>query len=134
MIKYLRTSFALVCLVIVGCADSPSPETLRPQKEPPGTPIVLTAAQVKIIQAGVRRDLKDPDSAKFGNQVLAAKRINGDITACGTVNAKNSYGGYVGESPFIATFRDGKVIDTATASGRDAKFVIELCRDAGVPI
>jgi hypothetical protein len=50
------------------------------------------------------------------------------------VNAKNSFGGYVGMSPFIATLRDGKVIDSATGSGRDSEFIIILCRQDGVPI
>ena len=93
-----------------------------------------TAQQVKDIEAGVRQSLKDPDSAKFSGPIAGAKKENGDIEACGTVNVKNSYGGYVGASPYVARLRDRKVIDTATASGQDGQFIIQICRDRGVPI
>jgi hypothetical protein len=93
-------------------------------QEPPGAPITLSAGQVKQIQSGVRASLKDPDSAKFSGPMVATKKSNGDIHACGLVNAKNSYGGYVGDSPYIATLRDGKVIDTATKGGDDAFWII----------
>jgi len=55
----------------------------------------------------VRRALKDPDSAKFGVVYLVASskavpppKPEAD-TVCGYVNAKNSFGGYVGASMFI---------------------------------
>lgn len=42
--------------------------------------------------------LKDPDSAKFGDFTM---EVSGSISlACFTVNAKNSYGGYVGDRVF----------------------------------
>ena len=128
---------AVVAVGLAGCASaSPPAPAAAPAatKEPPGTPTTLTPQQVKIIQDGVRASLKDPDSAKFSGAILAAKRLNGDIDACGTVNAKNSYGGYVGAGPFFAKFRDGKVVDSATASGTDAKFLIQICRESGVPL
>lgn len=46
--------------------------------------------------------LKDPDSAKFAG--LRVLRFNGQgkvyVMTCGQLNAKNSYGGYVGSKPF----------------------------------
>lgn len=125
--------FAGAALSLAGCASA-SPPAPEATKEPPGTPVTLTPQQVKTIQDGVRASLKDPDSAKFSGAILAAKRLNGDIDACGTINAKNSYGGYVGAGPFFAKFRDGKVVDSATASGTDAKFLIQICRESGVPL
>lgn len=56
-------------------------------------------------QAAVASLLKDPGSAQFRNV-----RINayGDgKVICGEVNAKNSYGGYVGFSPFMASTNAG---------------------------
>ena len=56
--------------------------------------------------------LKDPDSAKFGTVVVTDSGI-----VCGYVNAKNSFGGYTGEKPFIsmggtqATWIQGNVKD-----------------------
>jgi hypothetical protein len=47
----------------------------------------------------VRSELKDPDSAKFSNlEVCAAS--NAVVT--GKVNAKNSFGAYVGDESFFA--------------------------------
>jgi hypothetical protein len=117
-----------------GLAACVAPQGANAPRTEPGTPITLSTVQVKTVQAGVQNRLKDPESARFEPKVLAARKSNGDIAACRMVNAKNSYGGYVGMSPFIATLRDGKVIDSATASGRDAEFVLILCRQEGVPI
>jgi hypothetical protein len=44
------------------------------------------------------QNLKDPDSAKFTNLVIA-QTGNGKLL-CGSMNAKNSYGGYVGAKRF----------------------------------
>ena len=48
------------------------------------------------VQADVRHSLKDPDSAQFEDIKAFAK----EKVACGKVNAKNSYGGYVGMDDF----------------------------------
>ena len=45
----------------------------------------------------VRQGLKDPESARFRD----VRRNTATGAVCGYVNAKNSYGGYVGETPFI---------------------------------
>jgi hypothetical protein len=44
--------------------------------------------------------------ALFG-QIIAGRHGNGNIVVCGYVNAKNRFGGYVGESPF-----DGRLLET----------------------
>jgi hypothetical protein len=43
----------------------------------------------------VQAELKDPDSAQFRNIVAS------ETAACGEVNAKNAFGGYVGYTRFI---------------------------------
>lgn len=53
----------------------------------------------------VLKELKDPDSAKFGNFVQI-----GDSYACLTVNAKNSLGGYTGDQQALLEKSDGKWI------------------------
>lgn len=45
----------------------------------------------------VRNSLKDPVSAQFRN--LRGGKSNGSV--CGEINAKNSFGGYVGFQPFV---------------------------------
>ncbi|WP_457103410.1 hypothetical protein [Mesorhizobium sp. URHB0026] len=76
--------------------------------------------------------MKDPASAIFTGPTFAAQRADGEITACGTVNAKNSYGGYVGASPYIAKLRGGVVVDSA--SGGDGQILVQMCRESGVAI
>lgn len=59
----------------------------------------------------VTKDFKDPDSAKFRN----IRVVRGSV--CGEVNAKNSYGGYVGYKRFVSVA--GVV---AWVEGEDANF------------
>ena len=60
----------------------------------------LTAAQETIVLDGLRKNLKDPSSAILG-QIKAGTEEGGTIPICGFVNAKNSFGGYTGDKPFI---------------------------------
>ncbi len=66
---------------------------------PPLTPMPLTPAQIKTVEEGARRGLKDPDSAKFEG-IVGGRNAQGDVFACGYVNSRNSFGGYVGMQPF----------------------------------
>lgn len=49
-----------------------------------------------------KQQLKDPESAHFKNIVVFKRSHNGKTfyNVCGEINAKNSYGGYVGYRPF----------------------------------
>lgn len=58
-----------------------------------------------IAQAAARDVLKDPDSAKFKNSYQAYRLENGDLVICGEMNAKNSFGGYVGYEPYYVRLR-----------------------------
>lgn len=50
------------------------------------------------------QNLKDPDSAKFSDLVIAQSA--GHKLLCGAINAKNSYGGYVGAKKFYVLWQD----------------------------
>lgn len=50
------------------------------------------------------QNLKDPESAKFSNLVIA-HGPNRKLV-CGSINAKNSYGGYVGAKKFFVLWND----------------------------
>ncbi|WP_051531718.1 hypothetical protein [Sphingomonas sp. URHD0057] len=67
------------------------------------TPTV-SAEQRKAAIAAVKAELKDADSAKFRD----LRPMDGKGGVCGWVNAKNSYGGYIGFSVFYFS-SDGKV-------------------------
>lgn len=53
---------------------------------------------IKAAKTEITESFKDPDSAIFRRMFLSAKSIP---TLCGEVNAKNSYGGYVGYRKFF---------------------------------
>ncbi|MEQ3679233.1 hypothetical protein [Pseudophaeobacter sp.] len=65
--------------------------------------LTLSNTQINTIKQTAARGLKDPDSAKFRN-IRKLKNSYSDGTAatlvCGEVNAKNSYGAYVGYMNF----------------------------------
>lgn len=61
-------------------------------------PYKLTKSDTAEIERSVRRELKDPESARFKG--FLATKTKGGATVCGFVNAKNSYGGYTGFVPF----------------------------------
>jgi hypothetical protein len=57
-----------------------------------------------IIELAVKRVLRDPDSAQFGEMhFYNDRKLDGkQVTfACGSVNAKNGFGGYTGSEAFV---------------------------------
>lgn len=59
--------------------------------------------------SAVKANLKDPSSASFG-QIARRQVGSGKNVACGTVNSKNSFGGYVGDRRFIYTHEGASVL------------------------
>ena len=57
-----------------------------------------TPQEESAVTAALKDSLKDPDSAKVSGVKISAD----GKTACGFVNAKNSFGGYTGNSAFYA--------------------------------
>jgi len=55
---------------------------------------------IEFAEGVIRRDLRDPESARFRD----VRRNTEKGAVCGYVNAKNGYGGYVGEAPFIVYY------------------------------
>ena len=87
-------SLLLACL-LVGCGSSDS-------------------LLIGLAQTSVKGQLKDPESAKFGQITLLTPeqqsvKFKSIRVACGSVNAKNSYGGYTGALRFTVFLgiRDG---------------------------
>lgn len=53
-------------------------------------------AKIRWARSQIAQQMRDPGSAKF-----ASDRVSGEAV-CGTVNAKNAYGAYVGFTPYVA--------------------------------
>ncbi|PTA87453.1 hypothetical protein CWM66_26355 [Kosakonia sp. H7A] len=68
---------------------------------------------IKFGESLVKQTLKDPDSAKFNSYYRPFGDGVGYI--CGTVNAKNSYGGYVGNRNYYVhlTVGNNKIIESS---------------------
>lgn len=59
---------------------------------------------VAAAEAAVRASLKDPESARFAEmRALTRPNARGEPTevVCGTINAKNGFGGYTGAKPLV---------------------------------
>lgn len=98
------------------------------------TPVHLTKSQIAIIHAGVARSLKDPESARFGD-VVAGKDPKGIVFACGYVNAKNSFGGYVGDKPFEGVLStSSKQFEVVGIGGDDisTNVIFQACHKQGL--
>lgn len=79
---------------------------------------------IKKAQEAVANSLKDPGSAQFRN-VRLKPYLDGQVV-CGEVNGKNSYGGYVGFSPFVAS------TNSATLYVREKWTELEYAYNAGI--
>ena len=124
----------LVLLTLYGCQSTTVSNT-------PRNPITLNEEQIAIVKEGIKRSLKDPNSADFGAMKAADTDKKGIVHVCGTVNAKNSFGGYSGQSPYVGVLgsmeSEGKTVGlfTLTSLGntkRDASVVMSMCKQLGV--
>jgi hypothetical protein len=126
-------------VLLLGCA---APQAMSLPAADIG-PAPARATGSALIEAASRSTLKDPDSAQFTwpngfvqgwYRPLFGKRYEGWIT-CGTVNAKNSYGGYIGRAAAVGVISGGAVVETNIddASAQYGTSVAEACKKIGVP-
>jgi hypothetical protein len=92
----------------------------------------LTSAEKAAVMQAVKGVLKDPDSARFKWTTLRA----GSSTYCGLVDAKNSFGGYVGDTAFevvLSTQHGQPNVDFVGMDGTDQYGLIGIrtrCRES----
>lgn len=129
-----RIALCSLLLALYGCQTSLG-------EKPPSTPATLSAEQVKIVEDGIRSSLKDPNSAVFGSMKAAQSDKAGIMHVCGTVNAKNSFGGFSGQKPYIGVLgsltTEGKTIGVFNVishgnTSSDAEVVMSMCKHYGV--
>lgn len=73
----------------------------------------LTPSEQKVITDDTTKNFKDPSSAQFRWTPIKDSAVEFDSQFyCGQVNAKNSYGAYVGFTPFLTMLftKNGKVV------------------------
>jgi hypothetical protein len=106
-----------VSILLSACASAPTEEQLRNADY--GS-YQSPATCVQLVEARIRATMKDPYGAQFNHGScikgwVSSVPIMGLPVAfgyyqTGSVNGKNSYGGYVGFRPYLALVRDGRVI------------------------
>lgn len=139
MVRSSLLAFGAIALAGCGAAYQVDPaqiSAVRSGTEPNKSVIVAQA------EARMRSGLKDPESAKFewpngfiagAHQPLGAMPIYGWIT-CGTVNARNSYGGYVGAQALLLVVQNGQIVFSDMDNGGRDVDNAAYCRLYGVPV
>lgn len=106
----------IVAALFTGCASAPTSTEIASAdygKRPDATQCEEIAGRA------IKRQLKDPDSARFEFATPTPcyqswRRVYGDLVygyvVRGTVNAKNSFGGYTGGSQFEVLIRNGSAV------------------------
>lgn len=128
--------YLLIPLVIAGCATAPTPEQLAAADYGP-----RPDNYEDLIKAHYSKVLFDPYSAVFEMYPPLKGWLAGQPggspwfgwIVCGTVNAKNRMGGYVGAQPFFAAIKYGQVVTTDTARWGTfgAEQIVVLCQNLG---
>ena len=127
---------AIAVVVLAGLCAGCVTQGQGPTTAKTSTPTTLTAADTKAIHEGIRKALKDPDSARYGT-MTASVNEKGSVTVCGFVNAKNSFGGYTGEKPFVGILSRnlGLFSIIGMGGGESDDFAVRhVCRGAGLTV
>jgi hypothetical protein len=143
MVKWIWAIF--ICAILAGACtprtSGTSPEDYAYVPPPPPTaavykpasmmPYELGEADVAVIQDKVKRQLDDPESARFVGMKAARDKDKGSIVVCGLVDSKNSYGGYTGEQPFVGVLHADRNVFDAVSVGGDRivrRATLAMCR------
>ena len=129
MRKFVIAAVAAV-LALSGCM-SDAGQTVSVEK------LQLSPAELAQVQQAVKNNMKDPGSAQFGPYVaFIATMKNGEThrVVCGYVNGKNSFGGYVGQQPFMAAGAVTAAGATYLAAGPDDLYNVVCRQKYGVSI
>jgi hypothetical protein len=100
---------ALLLAIGVGVVLSGSPRT-------PPQPGALSDATTADARRAVLAGLRDPESARFANVA-----VNGRGIVCGTINARNGFGGYTGAAGFYYDPSDRRAVIADLSGDWEAK-------------
>jgi hypothetical protein len=95
--KWRWVGLGFLACGVVGAIFGPAPRNSDAKSDRAFSP--------DVVEAAVRAQLRDPQSAVFRDLSATNDRKIGTspagLVVCGYVNAKNSFGGFIGEKPFI---------------------------------
>ena len=133
--EYMR-AIILATIALAGCVSQPRQQASTTPPPEPTLPITLTESQKAAVTAGVKGQLKDPNSAMFG-PMAASQGKSGLIYVCGYVNSRNSFGGYVGDTLFYGAMPStvNTFLPQIFASDDINRTVtVQMCMRYGVPL
>jgi hypothetical protein len=107
-----RAIVILVLLPLTGCVTASGGDFKRFTRH------TITQADRQTVEAAVRSRLKDPASAMFG-ALAAGVTGKGYIVFCGTVNSRNSFGGFAGLQPYAVSLSPAGAVSSVNMSGSD---------------
>ena len=100
--------------MLVACAAAQSPNRDKSQ----AAEFKARSALAAKLREEFRSGLKDPESARFSSLVLSeSETAEKTLALCGLVNAKNSYGGYTGNTGFVINTAGLVVIESSEPAG-----------------
>ena len=113
-------------MFIAGCATRPTEQELTNADY--GS---YPSDYEQLIRRHMQSVLKDPDSARYdflnspksGWNVLGGKKFG--YVVCANINAKNSFGGYVGTRMSYFMMRDGRTIDASHGDGNYGDAIVQ---------
>lgn len=123
----MRMIYAAAFAILAGCA-APPPTQHELAAANYGPPPRNYKASIMTYMASI---LKDPESARYGfssepiRGYMGASRKFGWI-ACATINAKNSFGGYVGTRQYIFLIQNNVVVDYDNTDGKSYSYDKEI--------
>lgn len=88
-------------------------------------PISVNALDIKMAEEVIKVQLSDPDSAKFKD--MHSYKKEGLTYICGTYNAKNKFGGYVGYIPFLMSNEDYVEFDYPSMATESQWVILRAC-------
>jgi hypothetical protein len=88
----------------------------------------LSSAQIKLVQKGIAKVLKDPASASFGSSYRAGTSPDGEIVVCGFVNGKRFVGMFAKPQGGATEFLPIRVAVTEEQQNAARKY----CRAGGI--
>ena len=128
-------AIVVACLVLGGCAISMQPAVpydAHYKKPAPGSSFGMYPHNYKELTVEKAESvLKDPESARYRfeppRKAYLCSPSSGDVRWQGylvkvAINAKNSYGGYTGFTPYLVSIRNGKAEEIGADGGLMASF------------
>jgi hypothetical protein len=131
-----RFSLLASAVFLAGCAD-PNPQDPTYPYFLSGPPVSLSADEVALVQGTIASALLDPASARFVGPMAAVQSAQGPIVVCGYVNGTNTFGGRVGDMPFMGLLvHDSTSFSLGRIATDDVTYRVirDYCAESGAPI